>query len=161
MISNTSNNKMFFYSVIGQSGIAFLYDSCVILSIVIMKILYRRFAMRSDDGLTWQPQRTKSNPNAGRWRKMYQNRFHYFSGGRGKNDEQAYEEALGAWRVLKKKIDSTESSERQLIKKALKWILKQTVHVCTVFDGTVVASYHYWEPLLRMLELRFVSLALG
>ena len=83
--------------------------------------------MRSDQELTWQPQKTRSNPNAGRWRKMYQNRFYYFPGGNGRNDEQAYQEAIGAWYALKEKIDNVESSEQQLRNKALNWIVNQYV----------------------------------
>ena len=83
--------------------------------------------MCNDYELTWQPQRTKNNPNAGRWRKMYQNKFYYFPGGHGRNDKQAYKEALEAWYALKKKIDSAESSERQLLDKALNWIVEQYV----------------------------------
>ena len=83
--------------------------------------------MRSDDGLTWQPQRTKSNKNAGRWRKMYKNQFYYFSGGKGRNDEQAYKEAQVAWQALKEKIDGVDAGERQLMNKALNWIVEQYV----------------------------------
>ena len=83
--------------------------------------------MQSGQELTWQPQRTKNNQNAGRWRKMYQNRFYYFPGGHGRSDEQAYQEALKAWNVLKRKIDGVDSSERQLRNKALDWIVNQYV----------------------------------
>ena len=83
--------------------------------------------MRSNHELTWQPQRTKNNSNAGRWRKVYKSRFYYFPGGNGRGDERAYKEAQTAWKALKKKIDGAESSDRQLMDKALNWIVDQYV----------------------------------
>ena len=77
--------------------------------------------------LTWQPQRTKNNSNAGRWRKMYKNQLYHFHGGHGRNDKLAYQEALEAWYALKEKIDGVDSSERQLLNKALRWIVNQYV----------------------------------
>ena len=95
--------------------------------------------MRNKHELTWQPQRTRNNPNAGRWRKMYQNRFYYFPGGHGRNDEQAYQEALEAWNDLKEKLDGVESSEQQLMNKALNWIINQYVAVNQELTETQVA----------------------
>ena len=85
--------------------------------------------MRSERELTWQPQRSKTYPNHGRWRKLYKNQFYYFPGGNGRDDERAYKKALKAWLSLKKKIDDGDSRERQLLDKALNWIVEQYVAV--------------------------------
>ena len=58
---------------------------------------------------------------------MYQNRFYYFPGGHGRGDEHAYQEALKSWYTLKEKIDGVDSSERQLMNQALRWIVNQYV----------------------------------
>src|SRR4051794_29154738 len=51
--------------------------------------------------LTWQP---GSGARPGRWRKKFGAKSYYFSGGRGKTDQLAYEAALNQWATLKEKI---------------------------------------------------------
>jgi integrase len=41
----------------------------------------------------------------GRWRKKYRGKVHYFDGGRGKSDADAYAKAMSDWENLKNRID--------------------------------------------------------
>ena len=60
--------------------------------------------------LTWQPG-TKNR--AGRWKKKYKGKTHYFSGGRGKSDREAYDSALAAWEKKKIRIDAAAPKRHQ------------------------------------------------
>lgn len=53
--------------------------------------------------LTWQPG-VKGQP--GRWKKIYKKKAHYFDGGRGKSDHEAYDKANAEWEKLKVRIDA-------------------------------------------------------
>lgn len=76
--------------------------------------------------LTWQP---GSTGRPGRWRKKYRGRSHYFDGGRGKTDREAYDAAVAAWEKLKVKLDDAapkphqEEYEREIYRweAALSW----------------------------------------
>lgn len=60
--------------------------------------------------LTWQK---GSGGRIGRWRKKYKGKLHYFPGGRGKTDREAYEAALKAWETLKVRIDDAAHRPHQ------------------------------------------------
>lgn len=60
--------------------------------------------------LTWQPGR---DGRAGRWRKKYQGKVYYFSGGRGKSDREAYENAVRQWELEKLKADAAAPRKYQ------------------------------------------------
>lgn len=60
--------------------------------------------------LTWQP---GAQGRVGRWRKKYKVRSHYFEGGRGKTDREAYDAALSNWERLKLKIDAAAPKPHQ------------------------------------------------
>lgn len=53
--------------------------------------------------LSWQP---GSTGRTGRWRKKYRGQVHYFAGGRGKTDRDAYLAAVGEWERLKIRLDA-------------------------------------------------------
>ena len=58
--------------------------------------------------LTWQaPAR-----GAGRWKKVYRGKTHYFDGGTGKSDLEAYRRALAEWERTKVAVD-TEAEENK------------------------------------------------
>jgi integrase len=57
--------------------------------------------------LTWT---LGSNGRRGRWRKKYRNKTYYFSGGRGKSDEGAYQAALMEWKKVKGRLDAEAPS---------------------------------------------------
>lgn len=58
--------------------------------------------------LTWQPRRH----GAGRWKKIYQGKTHYFPGGQGKSDREAYQAALTAWGQLKVALDAEAAAAK-------------------------------------------------
>ncbi len=60
--------------------------------------------------LTWQ---AGTNGRTGRWRKKYRGRSYYFSGGRGKTDQVAYENAVQAWEKKKLEVDATTPKRHQ------------------------------------------------
>ncbi|MEA1951702.1 MAG: hypothetical protein U9N87_09970 [Planctomycetota bacterium] len=60
--------------------------------------------------LTWQ---AGSNGRKGRWRKKYKGRSHYFPGGGGKSDRDAYLAALEAWEKLKVRLDAEAPKPHQ------------------------------------------------
>jgi len=60
--------------------------------------------------LTWQP---GAAGRSGRWRKKYKGKRYYFSGGRGKSDRQAYEQALDAWEARKTQVDQAAPKPHQ------------------------------------------------
>ena len=60
--------------------------------------------------LTWQP---GSSGRPGRWRKKYHGRAHYFDGGRGKTDRDAYDTAVADWDRLKTKLDDDAPKPHQ------------------------------------------------
>ena len=53
--------------------------------------------------LTWQ---AGTAGRTGRWRKKYRGRSYYFSGGRGKTDQIAYEYAVQAWEKKRLEVDA-------------------------------------------------------
>jgi hypothetical protein len=61
--------------------------------------------------LTWQP---GAGDRPGRWRKKYQGRSYYFSGGRGKTDQEAYQAAKCEWEKLRAEIRS--GADQQFLK---------------------------------------------
>lgn len=65
---------------------------------------------RINHKLTWQP---GANGRTGRWRKKYKNNVCYFSGGRGKSDQEAYRKALADWEVFKTRIDGQAPKPHQ------------------------------------------------
>jgi integrase len=60
--------------------------------------------------LTWQAGR---DGRSGRWRKKYQGKVYYFSGGRGKSDREAYDAAVKEWELLKLKADAEAPRRHQ------------------------------------------------
>ena len=60
--------------------------------------------------LTWQ---AGTDGRGGRWRKKYRGRSYYFSGGRGKSDDIAYENALQAWEKKKVEVDAATPKRNQ------------------------------------------------
>lgn len=60
--------------------------------------------------LTWQAGR---DGRSGRWRKKYQGKVYYFSGGRGKSDRDAYDAAVKEWELLKLKADAEAPRKHQ------------------------------------------------
>ena len=60
--------------------------------------------------LTWQP---GSGNRPGRWRKKYKGKCHYFSSGRGKSDNDAYQAALAEWEKRKRRIDAAIPKRNQ------------------------------------------------
>ncbi len=60
--------------------------------------------------LTWQAGTAGRN---GRWRKKYKGRSYYFSGGRGKTDRVAYENAVRAWEKKKLEVDAATPKRHQ------------------------------------------------
>jgi|GEM_PF-1073109 len=52
--------------------------------------------------LSWQ---AGSVGRAGRWKKKYKGKAHYFPGGRGKSDREAHGEAVKSWISLKAELD--------------------------------------------------------
>ncbi|MCH7727077.1 MAG: hypothetical protein IH991_11420, partial [Planctomycetes bacterium] len=60
--------------------------------------------------LTWQ---SGVGKRAGRWRKKYKGKAHYFAGGRGKSDRGAYDAAVAAWEKLKARIDAEAPKPHQ------------------------------------------------
>ena len=65
---------------------------------------------RRNHKLTWQ---TGTTGRGGRWRKKYKNNVYYFSGGRGKSDQEAYRKALAEWEVFKTRIDGQAPKPHQ------------------------------------------------
>jgi integrase len=49
----------------------------------------------------------------GRWRKKYRGKVHYFDGGRGKSDAEAYAKALSDWETLKTRVDAAAPNPHQ------------------------------------------------
>lgn len=67
--------------------------------------------------LTWQP---GSGRRKGRWRIKYKGKVHYFPGGRGKTDREAYDAAVMQWESAKVKIDGeTPSPHMEEYEKAI------------------------------------------
>ena len=60
--------------------------------------------------LTWQ---AGTAGRTGRWRKKYRGRSYYFSGGGGKTDQVAYENAVQAWEKKKLEVDATTPKRHQ------------------------------------------------
>lgn len=58
--------------------------------------------------LTWQGR----DDGAGRWRKVYQGQIHYFGGGNGKSDLEAYRRAVTEWEQLKVTIDQQAEQDK-------------------------------------------------
>lgn len=60
--------------------------------------------------LTWQAGR---DGRSGRWRKKYRGKVYYFSGGRGKSDREAYDDAVKQWELEKLKADAAAPRKYQ------------------------------------------------
>ncbi len=60
--------------------------------------------------LTWQP---GIDGRSGRWRKKYRGKVHYFDGGRGKSDRDAYDAAVKLWELEKLKADASAPRQYQ------------------------------------------------
>lgn len=96
--------------------------------------------------LTWQ---AGGSHQTGRWRKKYRGQVHYFPGGRGKSDREAYEAAVATWEALKVKIDAAaprphESDYMQAIEQ---W--EQVLAWCNQHDDAALGAGAAWWP--RML----------
>ena len=67
-------------------------------------------SMPKDLKLTWQE---GGNGRQGRWKKFYRGKYHYFSGGRGKSDRDAYDAALAAFEKKKIQLDGAAPKPHQ------------------------------------------------
>ncbi len=99
--------------------------------------------------LTWQPDVKSSG---GRWKKKYKLKVHYFSGGRGKTDEEAYKAALRKWEKKKAEIDADDQQPRQA----------EYDRIIGEWEGMLTASrLHDDEAMVEIAEEKLAKLRIN
>lgn len=87
--------------------------------------------------LTWQMGNAK---RTGRWRKKYQGKIYYFSGGRGKTDRVAYDAAVKTWNELKLQIDASAPKPHQAEHENAIYIWEEVLNWCRKNQETEMAN---------------------